>query len=190
MRLTPIPLIYHSNPTLALHNAALSSILTHPHPTNTEACKIYTHLLTLILSPLSSSTPITTTKSTLASALSTYPFSTPKLRSRFAKYTHDVASFAAVKENDIKSTGFVVDTLEAALWGFFTTDGFREGALKVVNLGGDADTVGAVYGGLAGAFYGIDGLPVEWVHGLVKRDMVEGVVEGVVNLVEKMGGGE
>lgn len=210
MRLTPIPLIYHFNPTLALHNAALSSILTHPHPTNTEACKIYTHLLTLILSHpspsspspssasassssspyYSSSIPTIITKSTLASALSTYPFSTPKLRSRFAKYTRDVASFAAVKENEIKSTGFVIDTLEAALWGFFTTDGFRQGALKVVNLGGDADTVGAVYGGLAGAFYGIDGLPEEWMDGLVKRDMVEGVVDGVLRLVEEMGGKE
>lgn len=192
MRLTPIPLIYHSNPTLALHNAALSSILTHPHPTNTEACKIYTHLLTLILSSSSSpssssfaSAPIITTKSTLASALSNYPFSTPKLRSRFAKYTHEVASFAAVTENEIKSTGFVIDTLEAALWGFFTTDGFREGALRVVNLGGDADTVGAVYGGLAGAFYGVESLPVEWMNGLVRKDLVEGVVEGVIRLVER-----
>lgn len=79
-----------------------------------------------------------------------------------------------------------MDTLEAALWGFFTTDGFREGALKVVNLGGDADTVGAVYGGLAGAFYGIDCVPGEWMDGLVRRDLVEGVVEGVLGLVEKM----
>lgn len=95
-----------------------------------------------------------------------------------------------MEEKEIKSTGFVVDTLEAALWGFFTTDGFREGALKVVNLGGDADTVGAVYGGLAGSFYGVESLPAEWMDGLVRKDLVEGVVEGVVGLVERGIGAE
>lgn len=78
----------------------------------------------------------------------------------------------------------MVATLEAALWAFFTTDGFREGALKAVNLGDDADTVGAVYGGLAGAFYGIEDVPAEWIEGLVRRNMIDGVVEGVVRLVE------
>lgn len=97
-----------------------------------------------------------------------------------------MASYAAVAVNEIRSTGFVVDTLEAALWVFFTTDGFEEGALKVVNLGDDADTVGAVYGGLAGGFYGVEGLPREWLDGLVRRDLVDGVVEGVVSLVERM----
>lgn len=97
-----------------------------------------------------------------------------------------MASYAAVAVNEIKSTGFVVDTLEAALWAFFTTDGFEEGALKVVNLGDNADTIGAVYGGLAGRVYGVEGLPWEWLDGLVRRDLVDGIVEGVVNLVERM----
>lgn len=79
----------------------------------------------------------------------------------------------------------MVDTLEAALWCFFTTSGFREGALKAVNLGGDADTVGAVYGGLAGAFYGVEDVPVEWINGLMRKDLVDEVVKGVVKLVEE-----
>lgn len=78
----------------------------------------------------------------------------------------------------------MVATLEAALWAFFTTDGFRAGALKAVNLGDDADTVGAVYGGIAGAFYGVEDVPVEWIEGLVRRKVVDEVVEGVVKLVE------
>lgn len=179
MRVAPIALIYHSNPSLALRNAALSSILTHPYPTNTEACQIYTHILTLILS---SSPP--KSKNDLAQALTTYPFTAPKLRLQFAKYT-DLASFAAVDSDNIQSSGFVVHTLDAALWAFFTTDDFRQGALKAVNLGYDADTVGAVYGGLAGAFYGVENIPTEWKEGLLMRELVDGVIEGVVQLVER-----
>lgn len=77
----------------------------------------------------------------------------------------------------------MVATLEAALWSFFTTSGFREGAVKAVNLGDDADTVGAVYGGLAGAFYGVEDIPMEWMDGLMRRDLVDEVMEGVVKLV-------
>lgn len=79
----------------------------------------------------------------------------------------------------------MVHTLDAALWAFFTTDDFRQGALKAVNLGYDADTVGAVYGGLAGAFYGVENIPTEWKEGLLMRELVDGVIEGVVQLVER-----
>jgi ADP-ribosylglycohydrolase len=175
MRVAPIPLIYHRNPAVALQNAHLSSQLTHPYPTNTEACQIYTHLITLALSAAS--------KADLAQALTTYPFTCSPLRARFAKYT-DKASFELVPEARIESSGFVVATLEAALWAFFTTDDFRAGALKAVNLGDDADTVGAVYGGLAGAFYGVEAIPVEWMEGLVKRDLIDDVVQSLVGLVE------
>ena len=74
--------------------------------------------------------------------------------------------------------------MEAALWVFFTTSGFREGAEKAVNLGHDADTVGAVYGGLAGAFYGFEDLPEQWMRGLEGRHLLDSVVDGVVKLVE------
>ena len=56
-------------------------------------------------------------------------------------------------ENEIRSTGYVVDTLEAALWAFFSGESYREIALKAVNLGGDTDTIAAIAGGLAGIYY-------------------------------------
>jgi ADP-ribosyl-[dinitrogen reductase] hydrolase len=71
-----------------------------------------------------------------------------------------------------KPTGYVVDTLQAALWAFRTTYVFREGALKAVNLGGDADTVGAVYGQIAGAFYGESGIPQDWLKRLKYRGTI------------------
>ena len=63
---------------------------------------------------------------------------------------------------DIKGTGYVVDALEAALWAFYRSDGFREGALLAVNLGDDADTTGAIYGQIAGAHYGAETIPASW----------------------------
>ena len=74
---------------------------------------------------------------------------------------------------DIKGTGYVVNCLEAALWAFDRSDTFREGALLAVNLGNGADTTGAVYGQLAGAFYGASGIPGSWVQRLAFREMIE-----------------
>ncbi len=62
----------------------------------------------------------------------------------------------------MRGTGFVVQSLEAALWAFATTDDFETGALAAVNLGDDADTTGAIYGQLAGAFYGAGAIPARW----------------------------
>jgi ADP-ribosylglycohydrolase len=69
--------------------------------------------------------------------------------------------FEKLPREEIKSGGYVVDTLEAALWCVLTTDSYRECVLKAVNLGGDTDTVAAIAGGLAGALYGYNAIPKE-----------------------------
>ena len=69
----------------------------------------------------------------------------------------------------IRGTGYVVQSLEAALWAFHATDTFRDGALEAVNLGEDADTTGAIYGQIAGAYYGVSGIPQEWRDRLAMR---------------------
>ena len=63
----------------------------------------------------------------------------------------------------IKSTGYVVDTIEAVCYVLATTSSFKEAILKAVNLGGDTDTIAALVGGLAGIMYGIDSIPEEWL---------------------------
>jgi hypothetical protein len=73
----------------------------------------------------------------------------------------------------IKGTGYVAETLEAALWAFYNTSSFREGCLLAVNLGDDADTTGAVYGQLAGAFYGEEGIPESWLSRITQRRLIE-----------------
>jgi len=86
-------------------------------------------------------------------------------------------SFLRREPPEIRGSGYVVATLEAALWAFARTDTFRDGALRVVNLGDDADTTGAVYGQLAGAFYGESGIPAEWLSRLCLRESIESLAD-------------
>jgi hypothetical protein len=76
--------------------------------------------------------------------------------------------FMTKNEEEIRSTGYAVYSLEAALWSFYHTDTLEEAILKSVNLGDDADTVAAITGQLAGAYCGIDGIPKKWLSGLSK----------------------
>jgi ADP-ribosyl-[dinitrogen reductase] hydrolase len=75
---------------------------------------------------------------------------------------HRLEEIEAYKEDDIKSSGYTVDTLEAAVWSFLTTASYEEAVVRAANLGDDADTVGAVCGSLAGAYYGYAAIPKRW----------------------------
>lgn len=83
------------------------------------------------------------------------------------------ASFSALPRREIRSSGYVVDTLEAAIWCLLTTGSFAECVCRAVNLGEDTDSVAAVAGSLAGARYGYDGIPQEWLDILLRRDYIE-----------------
>ena len=85
--------------------------------------------------------------------------------------------FAKLPEEEIKSSGYVVDTLEAALWCLLNTDNYKDCVLKAVNLGDDTDTVAAVAGGLAGMYYGVESIPKEWLNQLARRDYIEELCE-------------
>lgn len=74
---------------------------------------------------------------------------------------------------DIYASGYVLHTLEASLWAFLTTDNFKDAVLKAVNLGDDADTIGAITGGMAGLFYGFEQIPEEWINQLARRSDIE-----------------
>ena len=73
-----------------------------------------------------------------------------------------------IPEQDIYASGYVLHTLEASLWAFLTTDNFKDAVLKAVNLGDDADTIGAITGGMAGLFYGFEQIPEEWINQLAR----------------------
>src|ERR1700738_386476 len=83
-------------------------------------------------------------------------------------------SFKTREPPEIKGSGYVVESLEAALWAFDRSTSFREGALLAVNLGDDADTTGAIYGQLAGMFYGAQEIPKQWITKLALHELIVG----------------
>lgn len=91
----------------------------------------------------------------------------------YEEYYHRLKGIASLGRDEIQSTGFVVHTMEAALWCLLTTDSYKECVLTAVNLGSDTDTTAAVAGGLAGIIYGRDAIPQEWMDALRGRSMVE-----------------
>jgi ADP-ribosyl-[dinitrogen reductase] hydrolase len=89
-------------------------------------------------------------------------------------------SFRHKQPPAIQGSGWVVKSLEAALWAFVDADDFEEAVLKAVNLGDDADTTGAVCGQLAGAFWGESGIPESLRSGLARTDMIESALAGLL----------
>ncbi|PWW78677.1 ADP-ribosylglycohydrolase, partial [Tuber magnatum] len=147
MRVLPISLTYFRDESVATRCARESSMPTHPHEMCQEACALYTLLVCRILQ-WTEARDWGKSKAHLLSIVREFPYVNDKLRDTLAD-----GEFVNKPREEISSSGYVLHTLEAALWAFFTTATFEDGAVLVVNLGDDADTVAAVYGGLAGAWY-------------------------------------
>jgi len=81
-------------------------------------------------------------------------------------------SYSSKPESQIRGSGYVVESLEAALWCFYKTDSFESAVLQAANLGNDADTTAAICGQLAGAFYGESDIPAKWLEQLHMRDEI------------------
>jgi ADP-ribosylglycohydrolase len=98
---------------------------------------------------------------------------------------HALTAFANLPEDEIRSSGYAVDTLEAALWCLLNTTGYAECVCRAVNLGGDTDTVAAVAGGLAGILYGADGIPEAWRAVLARREWVLSICGRLSDALQK-----
>ena len=79
--------------------------------------------------------------------------------------------------NDIKSTGYVVDTLEACIWVLLKSESYKEAVIGAINLGNDTDTIGALTGGLAGIVYGYDFIPEEWKNEIARKEYLLDIFE-------------
>lgn len=147
MRLAPVPMFYANHRGKAVELAGKSSATTHASSETIGACRYMADLMVQALRGASK-------EEILA------PSSLDGLSRGITRVAN--GSFKVSQPPDIKGTGYVVDSLEAALWSFWNSDNFTDGARLAVNLGDDADTTGAVYGQIAGAFYGESGIPERW----------------------------
>ena len=93
--------------------------------------------------------------------------------------------FGHLPVSEIKSGGYVVNTLEAAVWSLIRTNTFQDALLTAVNLGHDTDTVGAVCGGLSGLIYGYDEIPEDWLAAIQRRDWIEELCERAASRDDK-----
>ncbi len=162
MRLAPIAIRYRNDAEDLERMAALSSRTTHGAQTCVDACRLFARLLALAFTAES--------RGGLLEALPSWEFD-PKLHSEIDRIrTSDIPS---TPESRIRGSGYVVESLEAALWSFFTTASFEEAVLRAANLGDDADTTAAICGQIAGAHYGSSAIPSHWLERIVMREEIE-----------------
>ena len=171
MRVLPCALIADSE-KYAISLARESSDVTHPCPRNSDACAIYCSLVYRVMGGAKKEQLVER-----LSQLSADPELDSVLRDCLVPY-QALDDFKRKPREEISSSGYVVHSLEAALWSFFTTSSFEEGAVEAVNLGDDADTVAAIYGGLAGAYYAPEScIPRIWLAAMRKLELVEEAVD-------------
>ncbi|HEY9859990.1 MAG TPA: ADP-ribosylglycohydrolase family protein [Candidatus Obscuribacterales bacterium] len=180
MRLAPVPLFYANLPQEAIARSADSSRTTHAAPTTIDACRYLGALIVGALQGASKEELLADHYSPIPSHWDQYPL-VPEI-AEIAR-----GSFKQRQPPEIQGSGYVVRSLEAALWAFYNSNSFRSGCLLAVNLGDDADTTGAVYGQLAGAFYGETGIPAEWRSRLAYRELIESSAEKLFALSQSVG---
>ncbi len=165
MRLAPVPMFYHREPQQAVDFSGTSSRTTHQAPTCIDACRYMGGLLVALLNGVPKETVLAPG---FHPVLGTWPDGGlgPEIAAIAA------GSFKTKEPPAIRGSGYVVESLEAALWAFHRATTFKDGALLAVNLGRDADTTGAIYGQFAGACYGLDAIPASWRNKIAKAELI------------------
>jgi len=183
MRILPVALYFANAPLdQLLDYAHRASCLTHRHLRSQMACGFYCVLATELLKGV---TPAKAYQQTIEAVLPYYQQSfylaeLPKFERVFS------GKLADLKEEDIKSSGYVIHTLEASIWCLLNSQSYAQAVLKAVNLGEDTDTTGIVTGGLAGLYFGLNTIPDAWLKVLARREdlakllaeFVEGLQKG------------
>lgn len=175
MRLSPVPIAFAKKPSMAIALAGESSRTTHGTVECIDACRYFAGLLVGLINGNSKQVVLADDYAPIKGLWSDEPLA-PKVAAIAA------GSFKKKHPPAIRGTGYVVDCLEAALWAFYSTDNFRDAVLAAANLGDDADTTAAVCGQIAGACYGTDAMPQEWLQKLAMRDSIEGLASKLIKM--------
>lgn len=174
MRLAPVPLFYARDPEQAIAMSGASSRTTHAHPEAVDACRYFGGLIVGALAGASKEDLLSPGFSPVPGLWGREPLVEPIAEVAAGSFMHR-------QPPEIKGSGYVTRSLEAALWAFNHAGSFEEGALRAVNLGDDADTTGAIYGQIAGAFFGVDAIPQGWRSRLAHREVLEKFAKGLVS---------
>ncbi|MEP0899719.1 ADP-ribosylglycohydrolase family protein [Nodosilinea sp. FACHB-13] len=163
MRLAPVPMFYFPDRDRAIQFSGESSRTTHGAPECIDASRLFGNMLFRALSGASK------TEILFDNDLET--IESPSIQ------TIAVGEYQSKRVDDIRGTGYVVDSLEAALWCFWTTESYEQAVLAAANLGDDADTTAAICGQVAGAYYGELGIPMSWLEQLTMGDQIAELAE-------------
>jgi ADP-ribosyl-[dinitrogen reductase] hydrolase len=175
VRLAPVVLYFADNPTEALARAADSSRTTHAYPTCLDASRYLAALILGALKGVSKEDLLSPEYEPVKGYWKQNPLGAPMEHLRSGAYK-------TKSPQDIRGNGYVVNSLEAALWAFANTTSFEDGALRAVNLGEDAISTGALFGQLAGAYYGLPSIPEKWRNRLEQIHYIEQMAD---RLLEK-----
>ena len=173
---------FDNNKTFEIINNV--SRLTHAHQIALIGCDIYIAVLFYILHGKEKNYAL----DKALEKIKKYVLKNKDLQYGFSKYQRLYnKNFPLLPESKISSKGYVVDTLEAALWSFLTTNSYRECILKAVNLGNDTDTIGAVAGAMAGLYYAGQNdkdIPEDWISDLQGKDLLNQAVQKLGNILK------
>ena len=163
MRLAPVPMFHAQDMDAAEHYAAESSRITHSAIECVEACRLLARILVRALRGGSKSDVLLADAGRLTLTDSIAAIARGDYRGKLV--------------DEIHGTGYVVQSLEAALWAFDATTNCREAILAAANLGDDAGTTAATCGQVAGAFYGEQAIPAKWLKYLAMREDIASLTE-------------
>ncbi len=182
---------YIEDAALDAHNI---SKLTHAHPRSQMACLLHAAICHELIYrngrtlPDSVQCAVGKTFEFYRSADEKMPWFdksfSQEIRSEAYGRLNDIQAFKNLPEDEIKSSGYVVHTLEAAIWCLLNTESFSECVLRAVNLGDDTDTVGAVTGGFAALVYGYESIPKEWLDVIASKEWISKLCDDFAYIVD------
>jgi len=143
-----------------------ASSLTHSHPRSILGCYIYLDFALRLIEGKDLERAYLETKEHVKDFIISEPYK-PQLEYYSRIINQDISKF---EESEIRSSGYVVHSLEAVFWVLLSTNSYREAVLKAVNLGEDTDTIAAITGGLAAIHYGFRAIPDDWIEELARKE--------------------
>lgn len=156
MRILPIAFVEHT-----VDDILDLSSLTHAHEISLMSCRLYVQIAENLMNGMSKEEAITNLRCCVDEC-------------------EKIPQMKGYPREKIKSSGYVIDSFEAAVWSFVNSDSYRECIIKAVELGDDTDTVAAIAGGLAGIYYGIggeNGIPEEWIDVLARKEWITEILD-------------